>query len=132
MHTINLLFFIVSWPLASVRGRSLSRSLVRCAGFSAKLTTMTHILVYSFELLFVPIFSYISINCSLGSQRERDRERAQARAGGKGKTKDDGLTPEQRRERDAKALQEKAAKKAAQAAGAATSGGGGKGNNNKK
>ena len=34
--------------------------------------------------------------------------------------------------RDAKALQEKAAKKAAQAAGAATSGGGGKGNNNKK
>ncbi|XP_013638101.1 PREDICTED: uncharacterized protein LOC106343437 [Brassica oleracea var. oleracea] len=109
MHTINLHFFIVSWPLASVRGRSLSRSLVRCAGFSAKLTTMTR-----------------------GSQRERDRERAQARAGGKGKTKDDGLTPEQRRERDAKALQEKAAKKAAQAAGAATSGGGGKGNNNKK
>ena len=37
--------------------------------------------------------------CSRGSQRERDRERAQARAGGKGKTKDDGLTPEQRRER---------------------------------
>lgn len=37
--------------------------------------------------------------CKRGSQRERDRERAQARAGGKGKTKDDGLTPEQRRER---------------------------------
>ncbi|CAI9268721.1 unnamed protein product [Lactuca saligna] len=48
---------------------------------------------------------------------EKDRERANARNGGKGKTKDDGLTPEQRRERDAKALQEKAAKKAAQAAG---------------
>ncbi|CAE5969844.1 unnamed protein product [Arabidopsis arenosa] len=60
-----------------------------------------------------------------GTQRERDRERALARTGGKGKTKDDGLTPEQRRERDAKALQEKAAKKAA----AAASSGGGKGNN---
>ncbi|KAG4921652.1 hypothetical protein JHK85_051326 [Glycine max] len=52
-----------------------------------------------------------------GNQRDRDRERAQARTGGKGKQKDDGLTPEQRRERDAKALQEKAAKKAAQDAG---------------
>ncbi|GAB4841342.1 hypothetical protein Ancab_022069 [Ancistrocladus abbreviatus] len=64
--------------------------------------------------------------------RERDRERAQARSGGKPKApKNDGLTPEQRREsyvivilnlfcelanRDAKALQEKAAKKAAQVA----------------
>ncbi|KAG2287271.1 hypothetical protein Bca52824_046875 [Brassica carinata] len=57
-------------------------------------------------------------------QRERDRERAAARAGGKGKNADDGLTPEQRRERDGKALQEKAAKKAAQAAAAAGSGGG--------
>ncbi|CAA7045675.1 unnamed protein product [Microthlaspi erraticum] len=63
--------------------------------------------------------------------RERDRLRAQARTGDKGKNKDDGLTPEQRRERDAKALQEKAAKKAAQAA-AAASGGGAKGNNTKK
>ncbi|XP_022642111.1 putative SERF-like protein [Vigna radiata var. radiata] len=63
---------------------------------------------------------------SRGNQRDRDRERAQARAGGKTKQpKNDGLTPEQRRERlsldlvcrDAKALQEKAAKKAAQAAG---------------
>ena len=36
---------------------------------------------------------------SRGNQRERDRERAQARTGGKGKGKDDGLTPEQRRER---------------------------------
>ncbi|CAA3023828.1 Hypothetical predicted protein [Olea europaea subsp. europaea] len=49
--------------------------------------------------------------------RDRDRERAQARAKDKQKqVKDDGLTPEQRRERDAKALQEKAARKAAQAA----------------
>lgn len=50
---------------------------------------------------------------SRGNQRDRDRERAQARAGGKPKNpKTDGLTPEQRRERDAKALQEKLAKKA--------------------
>ncbi|BBH10040.1 Uncharacterised protein family SERF [Prunus dulcis] len=55
-----------------------------------------------------------------GSQRERDRERAQARSGGKSKQpKNDGLTPEQRRQRDAKALQEKAAKKVAQAGGSA-------------
>ncbi|KAL6271197.1 hypothetical protein ACE6H2_028108 [Prunus campanulata] len=55
---------------------------------------------------------------SRGSQRERDRERSQARSGGKSKQpKNDGLTPEQRRQRDAKALQEKAAKKAAQAGG---------------
>ncbi|KAL9237827.1 hypothetical protein vseg_012330 [Gypsophila vaccaria] len=54
-----------------------------------------------------------------GNQREKDRERAQARggAGKKGAKKDDGLTPEQRRERDAKALQEKMAKKAAGGAG---------------
>ncbi|KAG7632379.1 protein family SERF N-terminal protein, partial [Arabidopsis suecica] len=72
----------------------------------------------------------ISPAMTRGSQRERDRERALARTGGKGKNKDDGLTPEQRRERDAKALQEKTAKKAAQAAAAASSGGGGgKGNN---
>ncbi|KAB2602128.1 hypothetical protein D8674_003133 [Pyrus ussuriensis x Pyrus communis] len=49
-----------------------------------------------------------------GNQRDRDRERAQARSGGnKSKPKNDGLTPEQRRGRDAKALQEKAKKKAA-------------------
>ncbi|KAI3450853.1 hypothetical protein Pfo_007518 [Paulownia fortunei] len=59
------------------------------------------------ELLSYSIFASI---------RERDRERAQARSGSKPKNpKDDGLTPEQRRERDAKALQEKAARKAAQA-----------------
>ncbi|KAL8137236.1 hypothetical protein V2J09_003237 [Rumex salicifolius] len=53
-----------------------------------------------------------------GNQRDRDRERAQARTGGKTKNpKNDGLTPEQRRERDAKALQEKAARKAGQCAG---------------
>ncbi|WCJ33195.1 hypothetical protein M5689_014571 [Euphorbia peplus] len=66
-----------------------------------------------------------------GNQREKDRERAQARTGGKGKNKDDGLTPEQRRERDGKALQEKAAKKAAQGSGAGDSGGG-KGKTDKK
>lgn len=65
-----------------------------------------------------------------GNQRDRDRERAQARAGNKAKQpKGDGLTPEQRRERDAKALQEKMAKKAAQSAGGNNAGGGGiKGN----
>ncbi|KAJ4723014.1 small EDRK-rich factor 2 [Melia azedarach] len=65
-----------------------------------------------------------------GNQRERDRERAQARGGAKGKNKDDGLTPEQRRERDAKALQEKAAKKAGQGATGGDSAAG-KGNNKK-
>ncbi|XXG79711.1 hypothetical protein AAC387_Pa09g0725 [Persea americana] len=48
-----------------------------------------------------------------GNQREKDRERAQAR-NKNAKGKEDGLTPEQRRERDAKALQEKQAKKAGQ------------------
>ncbi|KAL4364140.1 hypothetical protein GQ457_04G026400 [Hibiscus cannabinus] len=67
-----------------------------------------------------------------GNQREKDRERAQARSGNKGKTKDDGLTPEQRRERDGKALQEKAAKKAAQAAAGGNTAGGGTGSKNKK
>lgn len=46
-----------------------------------------------------------------GNQREKDRERAAARNKA-AKGKEDGLTPEQRRERDAKALQEKLAKKA--------------------
>ncbi|XP_058203860.1 uncharacterized protein LOC131318080 [Rhododendron vialii] len=58
-----------------------------------------------------------------GNQREKDRERAQARTGGKAKGKEDGLTPEQRRERDGKALQEKAAKKAEKAAGSGDAGG---------
>lgn len=55
---------------------------------------------------------------SRGNQREVDRKRAQKRAekGGK-KGKDDGLTPAQRNERDAKALAEKRAKKAAAAGG---------------
>ncbi|KAF8014276.1 hypothetical protein BT93_H0189 [Corymbia citriodora subsp. variegata] len=65
-----------------------------------------------------------------GSQRDRDRERAQARGTKKGSTKDDGLTPEQRRERDAKALQEKAAKKAGQATSSGNAGG--KSSDNKK
>ncbi|KAK9905274.1 hypothetical protein M0R45_000326 [Rubus argutus] len=51
-----------------------------------------------------------------GNQREKDQERAQARGKGS-KNKDDGLTPEQRRKRDAKALQEKLAKKADKATG---------------
>ncbi|KAM0855116.1 hypothetical protein ACQ4PT_049993 [Festuca glaucescens] len=51
-------------------------------------------------------------------QRERDRERAAARKPNS-KNGGDGLTPEQRRERDKKALEEKAAKKAAQASGSA-------------
>jgi hypothetical protein len=54
-----------------------------------------------------------------GNQREKDRERAAARAKG-AKAKDDGLTPEQRRERDAKALQEKLAKKAEKEPGSAS------------
>ncbi|KAL6343228.1 hypothetical protein AAG906_021139 [Vitis piasezkii] len=64
---------------------------------------------------------------SRGNQRDRDRERAQTRNPSKGsKGKDDGLTPEQRRERDAKALQEKAAKKAGQAASGGSGDAGGK------
>ncbi|PRW44582.1 small EDRK-rich factor 2 [Chlorella sorokiniana] len=54
-----------------------------------------------------------------GNQRDIDRARAQKRkekAGAGKKGADDGLTPAQRKERDAKALQEKAAKKAAEAA----------------
>ncbi|KAF3323753.1 small EDRK-rich factor 2 [Carex littledalei] len=50
-----------------------------------------------------------------GNQRDRDRERASARKQAAAKGKEDGLTPEQRRERDKKALEEKLAKKAAQA-----------------
>ena len=62
-----------------------------------------------------------------GNQRDRDRERAASRNPSKGsKGKDDGLTPEQRRERDAKALQEKAAKKAGQAASGGSGDAGGK------
>jgi hypothetical protein len=54
---------------------------------------------------------------SRGNQREIDRKRAQQRADKAGKKTDkdkDGLTASQRRERDAKALQEKMAKKAQQ------------------
>ncbi|KAL8106198.1 hypothetical protein AgCh_029848 [Apium graveolens] len=62
-----------------------------------------------------------------GNQREKDRERANARAGAGKKGKDDGLTPEQRRERDGKALQEKQAKKAAGEAAGGSKDAGGKG-----
>lgn len=57
---------------------------------------------------------------SRGNKRDIDRARAQARAqkaGGKTQKDKDGLTPEQRRERDAKALEEKRARKLADAAG---------------
>ena len=57
---------------------------------------------------------------SRGNKRDIDRARAQARAqkaGGKAQKDKDGLTPEQRRERDAKALEEKRARKLADAAG---------------
>jgi hypothetical protein len=51
-----------------------------------------------------------------GNQREEARARNLKKAAGKGtasKDNPDGLTPAQRKERDAKALQEKMAKKAA-------------------
>ncbi|KAG8068766.1 hypothetical protein GUJ93_ZPchr0005g14672 [Zizania palustris] len=73
---------------------------------------MTHILHHTSSL----VFFYRYSSSARGDQRERDRQRAQARKPVV-KGREDGLTPEQRRERDAKALQEKAAKKAAQAAG---------------
>ncbi|RZC88879.1 hypothetical protein C5167_031256 [Papaver somniferum] len=67
------------------------------------------------------------------SPRDRDRERAQARSSAsKSKTKDDGLTPEQRRERDARALQEKAARKAAQGSSVGGENPGSKKGNTKK
>ncbi|CAK0784770.1 hypothetical protein CVIRNUC_007974 [Coccomyxa viridis] len=53
-----------------------------------------------------------------GNQREIDRARAAKRgAGGKTQKDKDGLTPEQRRERDAMALKAKMEAKAAKAAG---------------
>ncbi|KAJ8436905.1 hypothetical protein Cgig2_017330 [Carnegiea gigantea] len=77
------------------------------------------LILISFCVEFLFILNFIE----RGNQREIDRQRAQSRNAKKGgKTKDDGLTPEQRRERDAKALQEKAAKKAAQAAGGGNTG----------
>jgi hypothetical protein len=56
---------------------------------------------------------------SRGNQRDTDRARAAKRAAEKGKPakEKDGLTAAQRKERDAKALQEKQAKKAAAAGG---------------
>ncbi len=61
-------------------------------------------------------FSFVQTR---GNQRDTDRARAQKRkeAAAALKGKQDGLTPLQRKERDAKALQEKMAKKAAEAAG---------------
>ncbi|CAA7023930.1 unnamed protein product [Microthlaspi erraticum] len=64
------------------------------------------------------VLSDLSLCLKRGNQRERDRQRAQARGNHKPKQpKNDGLTPEQRRERDARALQEKAARKAGQSMG---------------
>eukprot|EP00277_Geminigera_cryophila_P004560 CAMPEP_0179412306 /NCGR_PEP_ID=MMETSP0799-20121207/4393_1 /TAXON_ID=46947 /ORGANISM="Geminigera cryophila, Strain CCMP2564" /LENGTH=59 /DNA_ID=CAMNT_0021184499 /DNA_START=20 /DNA_END=199 /DNA_ORIENTATION=- len=52
-----------------------------------------------------------------GNQRDIDRQRAQARTAKNGdNAKKDGMSPAQRKERDAAALQEKLAKKAAAAA----------------
>ncbi|RVW99751.1 hypothetical protein CK203_029304 [Vitis vinifera] len=80
--------------------------------------------VYDFLVGLNPEFDQVRIQI-LG--RDRDRERAASRNPSKGsKGKDDGLTPEQRRERDAKALQEKAAKKAGQAASGGSGDAGGK------
>ncbi|KAB2636565.1 hypothetical protein D8674_027099 [Pyrus ussuriensis x Pyrus communis] len=78
-----------------------------------------------FDFVLCSAFSPQPNGFERGNQRDRDRERAQARSGGnKSKPKNDGLTPEQRRERDAKALQEKAKKKAAaQQAGGINAGG---------
>ncbi|XAR58727.1 hypothetical protein NMG60_11014233, partial [Bertholletia excelsa] len=82
--------------------------------FKASSTTKRSLsLALSLSLSLSNLVSLVAIS---GNQREKDRERAQARAGkGPKQPRDDGLTPEQRRERDAKALQEKAARKAAQA-----------------
>jgi hypothetical protein len=46
-----------------------------------------------------------------GNQRELARQKNQKKQQSKTKTKDDGLTPQQRRERDAAALQAKIQKK---------------------
>ncbi|GAB4851894.1 hypothetical protein Ancab_031293 [Ancistrocladus abbreviatus] len=106
--------YFLSTPSNSIRDlireKRISSSLL---SFQKVYFAMTHILFCLFVghpfLRRIPNISYT---------REKDRERAQARGGNKGKkAKEDGLTPEQRRERDAKALQEKAAKKAAQAEG---------------
>ncbi|XP_028081969.1 small EDRK-rich factor 2-like [Camellia sinensis] len=75
----------------------------------------------SLQKISTPAPSTHCFTMTRGNQRDRDRERAQARGTAKGKGKDDGLTPEQRRERDGKALQEKAAKKAAEGAGSGNS-----------
>ncbi|XP_019188483.1 PREDICTED: uncharacterized protein LOC109182757 [Ipomoea nil] len=77
-------------------------------------TTSSHPSIRQQSEILVVWWLLEKLRMTRGNQRERDRERAQARAGHKPKqSKGDGLTPEQRRERDAKALQEKAARKAA-------------------
>uniref|UniRef100_A0A0D9ZZ21 Small EDRK-rich factor-like N-terminal domain-containing protein n=1 Tax=Oryza glumipatula TaxID=40148 RepID=A0A0D9ZZ21_9ORYZ len=88
---------------------------------SARLGLTTQKFVNCSRPLLLDTSSSISF---LLATRERDRQRAQARKPVV-KGRDDGLTPEQRRERDAKALQEKAARKAAQATGQGGNGGAG-------
>ncbi|KAK4732794.1 hypothetical protein R3W88_025782 [Solanum pinnatisectum] len=80
-------------------------------------------MVFRFEIFHDLVGVWNLIRFIRGNQREKDRERAAARAGKGKKGPDDGLTPEQRRERDAKALQEKAAKKAAKEATGGSSAG---------
>jgi hypothetical protein len=60
-----------------------------------------------------------------GNQRDTDRERAakRAAANGGGKSNDDGLTPLQRRERDAAAIKAKEERKAAEKAAMEANGG---------
>lgn len=71
-------------------------------------------LTYQVVSYFQPSFPDPEGRMSRGNQRDIDRARAQKRTEKYSKDKNkDGLTPEQRRERDAKALAEKIAKKAA-------------------
>ena len=70
-----------------------------------------------------------------GNQRDTDRARALARAAKKGKApakEKDGLTAQQRRDRDAAALAEKQARKAAAKEAGGDTGGGGKKKGKKK
>ncbi|GLU03837.1 hypothetical protein SLE2022_210120 [Rubroshorea leprosula] len=111
-----------------------SNQVVGCSSSRVSPTIQSHLPISEFssslafagvDLAVVRCSAFLLSTMTRGNQREKDRERAQARAGSsKAKqSKSDGLTPEQRRERDAKALQEKAAKKAAQEEGGKDAGG---------
>lgn len=72
---------------------------------------MTNVLIKCTILGFICVFCYVQTR---GNQREIDRQRAQKRKEKYGKQgKDDGLTPQQRKERDAAALAAKLAAKQA-------------------